>query len=475
MSYNYQPPKAPFDERPDRPHNSFYESIRSWRVRREPDRWVGGVAAGIARATGLDVALVRGLLALLAILATPLTLVAYAVLWALIPERVDGRIHLEEFQYGRFDIAHLGIGIMALFGLFGVAGVFRIDYRGNWGGYFTFLTTAAAIALVVVIVLTIVRLFRERNHPYDPRGRANPPYDPPRPYGAPNQQGFHNAFEGMGPNSAPEATGASSMNRPSEAGAAHLSGFPNTESAEASSNASSDVRDDSIAEDAADSSTPEGTRPDTRTQNDSEGNDQEGGAPVEDSDLGQSDQHSAQTQAHHDGMPSSNASSEWQPRPDYGQPNAYSRYPGQGGYGQDPRSNGPRNAPYPQPYGQAFYPPLNSNYQTAPAPSMIPPYRPPQSRTQQGPGISTFLFITGVLLLVTAITWLLWSMGLVFDPTVIMTTTVGVAFVLTGLILAVRALRGQPGTWLTGLAIVVTVLLPGFLLVVAGMTSYTTF
>jgi phage shock protein C len=78
---------------------SIFNSIRSLGFRRGPSRLVGGIAGGIAAATGLNVWLVR-LLVLLAFLLPVVGVGLYLVVWALTPWQ-DGSIPLEQVLSSR--------------------------------------------------------------------------------------------------------------------------------------------------------------------------------------------------------------------------------------------------------------------------------------------------------------------------------------------------------------------------------------
>ena len=78
---------------------AIFNSIRSLGFRRGPSRLVGGIAGGIAAATGLNVWLVR-LLVLLAFLLPVVGLGLYLVIWALTPWQ-DGSIPLEQVLSSR--------------------------------------------------------------------------------------------------------------------------------------------------------------------------------------------------------------------------------------------------------------------------------------------------------------------------------------------------------------------------------------
>jgi phage shock protein PspC (stress-responsive transcriptional regulator) len=88
------------------PESGFFASIRRGLFPRSEQRWVGGVAGGVAERIGWDPLLVRGILVVSFFLGG-LGLILYGIGWALLPER-DGRIHLQEATRGNFDVAMLG-------------------------------------------------------------------------------------------------------------------------------------------------------------------------------------------------------------------------------------------------------------------------------------------------------------------------------------------------------------------------------
>lgn len=104
----------------------FWHWLRSLGITRSSDRWIGGVAGGIADRYGLDPLLVRGLFVVAAMLGG-VGFIAYALGWAFLPEP-DGRIHAEELAHGRFDQADLGIGLFLLAGL----DPFGAGRSGSW-------------------------------------------------------------------------------------------------------------------------------------------------------------------------------------------------------------------------------------------------------------------------------------------------------------------------------------------------------
>ena len=74
---------------------------------RTNERWIAGVAGGVAYRFGLDPILVRCVWVVLSIF-SGVGLVLYGVAWALLPEESDGRIHLEEAFAGRFSAGLAG-------------------------------------------------------------------------------------------------------------------------------------------------------------------------------------------------------------------------------------------------------------------------------------------------------------------------------------------------------------------------------
>jgi phage shock protein PspC (stress-responsive transcriptional regulator) len=134
----------------------FFDSIRRTGIARSNDRWIGGVAAGVAERYGLDPLLVRGLL-ILSVFVVGLGLVLYGVAWLLLPERSDGRIHLQETFRGTFDVAVLGAGLLILFGFISGSGIWPW-----WGGPAEWVAVMLWIAFWVAVVWLLVKLVRSR-------------------------------------------------------------------------------------------------------------------------------------------------------------------------------------------------------------------------------------------------------------------------------------------------------------------------
>lgn len=168
---NEKPSAAPEPEIPDpTPHTSppnwahqqgqsalgFFDWLRSLGISREPG-WIGGVSAGISSRIGIDVALVRGILVVIAILGFP-ALFAYGVAWLLLPD-TSGKIHLEELLRGNPELPLLGILITLLLGMsaFGrgiwpaFTGFNFTLFGGFWATFWSFSVVAVVIAAVYLI------------------------------------------------------------------------------------------------------------------------------------------------------------------------------------------------------------------------------------------------------------------------------------------------------------------------------------
>ena len=170
------PPAAP----PSDGHgmNGFFDAIRRMGVTRSDDRWVGGVAGGLADRFGIDPLLARGVIGVTMLMGFGFAL--YGIAWALLPERSDGRIHLEETIRGRFDIALLGAIALVVIGM--SAG----DWWFSWGPFgVEWIRGLAWIAVVVagvVIVVNALRGSRDRRAS-GPAAPAAPTWNPPYPEG----------------------------------------------------------------------------------------------------------------------------------------------------------------------------------------------------------------------------------------------------------------------------------------------------
>lgn len=103
---------------------NFFDWIRNQGIRRGPDRWIGGVASGVAHRFGIDPLIVRGIFIVLALFAG-VGVLLYGIAWALLPEP-DGRIHVQEAAAGRWSGGMTGALITTIIGLPSLG-------RGFWG------------------------------------------------------------------------------------------------------------------------------------------------------------------------------------------------------------------------------------------------------------------------------------------------------------------------------------------------------
>lgn len=163
-------PQGPGPTPPPRPSgpDRFFDSIRGWGLFRAEDRWIGGVAHGLAKRWGLDPVVVRALL-VASLLLGGIGLVAYALGWAFLPEEADGRIHAQQLVRGDFDVAIVGAFLMLATG-FSWMGPWR--FLGGWGDGLTGAFWVLAIIGVVVWVAT------SRNRGGMPRPPAGTPHGP---------------------------------------------------------------------------------------------------------------------------------------------------------------------------------------------------------------------------------------------------------------------------------------------------------
>ncbi len=141
-------------EAPRRPSGTdgFFDAVRRVGIYRSDDRWIGGVASGVAERFGIDPLVVRGLLFVTFFLSGA-GLVLYGAAWALLPERRDGRIHLQEALRGNVDVALLGAAAFVVVGF---------SWGGGWWswwdalhlGWLTGLFWVAAFVTVAVVAVS---------------------------------------------------------------------------------------------------------------------------------------------------------------------------------------------------------------------------------------------------------------------------------------------------------------------------------
>jgi phage shock protein PspC (stress-responsive transcriptional regulator) len=139
----------------------FFRWIRGLDITRAPDRWVGGVSGGIARRTGLDQALVRGLIVILSVFGG-IGVLLYGLAWALLPEP-DGRIHVEQAGRGSWTSGLTGAAALVAIGLLRP----NIPLFGD-GGTGGLLWTLFWIGAVVLFVYWIVNRNGGKGRPGGP-------------------------------------------------------------------------------------------------------------------------------------------------------------------------------------------------------------------------------------------------------------------------------------------------------------------
>jgi phage shock protein PspC (stress-responsive transcriptional regulator) len=106
-----QPPQTP--PPPPPAGGDFFDRLRALGIARPAEgRWVGGVAAGLARRWNVDPLLVRGIFVALTIV-SGIGLLLYGVAWALLPED-DGSIHLQSAIRGDITAGLVGSGLFVL-------------------------------------------------------------------------------------------------------------------------------------------------------------------------------------------------------------------------------------------------------------------------------------------------------------------------------------------------------------------------
>lgn len=166
-SDHQHPPAGAGESRRD----SFFDSVRRIGVVRAERRWIGGVAAGLAKRWNVDPLLVRGALVVLSVF-SGLGLLLYGLAWALLPEERDGRIHLHQALRGRFDAGLAGALITTVVGL---------SRPGFWWGPYWWYSGWTAVLLVLALAGVLLAgywLGRRYQQPRPPSTPSQPAADP---------------------------------------------------------------------------------------------------------------------------------------------------------------------------------------------------------------------------------------------------------------------------------------------------------
>lgn len=157
--YGYCPAGQP----PRPPAAGFFDSLRRTGLLRTRERWVGGVAGGVARRLGVDPVLVRCVWIVLCVF-TGLGLLLYGLGWALLPEEEDGRIHAQQALTGDLTAGLAGSVIATIAGLsstdHGLLPVWYLDVQTY--GAIRALCSIAITVLIVYGIVAAVRRSRER-------------------------------------------------------------------------------------------------------------------------------------------------------------------------------------------------------------------------------------------------------------------------------------------------------------------------
>ena len=154
---NAQSANGPYGYPQSQPQN-FFNWVRGHGIQRGPDRWIGGVASGIAHRLGVDPLIVRGVFIVLSIFAG-IGVLLYGVAWALLPEP-DGRIHVQEAGAGRWSTGMTGALITTVIGFPSLGGGFWGWERNGFGG---FLWTAFWIAGAIYLIYYLSQRDKTRN------------------------------------------------------------------------------------------------------------------------------------------------------------------------------------------------------------------------------------------------------------------------------------------------------------------------
>ncbi|GAA1123303.1 PspC domain-containing protein [Arthrobacter flavus] len=146
------PGETPRADAPAATSTNFFGWLRGLGIVRGQDRWIGGVASGIAVRTGLDPVLIRGGFILLAIFGG-VGILLYGLAWALLPEP-DGRIHLESATQGSWTSGMTGALILTIMGIGRPNFPFFVDDGG--GGFFWTIFWIGAVIFGVYVLVTIL-------------------------------------------------------------------------------------------------------------------------------------------------------------------------------------------------------------------------------------------------------------------------------------------------------------------------------
>ena len=144
---------------------------------RTNERWIAGVAGGVAHRFDLDPTLVRCVWVVLSLFAG-VGLVLYGLAWALLPEESDGRIHLEEALSGRFNAGLAGAIGMTIIGMSTFGSGFIPSWYVHEAGTAGIAAALWPLFWLGLIVLAIVFLIRSAQNRSANRKAARGPRGP---------------------------------------------------------------------------------------------------------------------------------------------------------------------------------------------------------------------------------------------------------------------------------------------------------
>src|SRR6478752_7096116 len=152
------PTPPPYPGAPGAQPQNFFDWIRGHGIYRGRERWIGGVASGIAQRLGVDPLIVRGILIVLTVFAG-VGVLLYGLAWALLPEP-DGRIHVQEAAAGRWSTGMTGALITTIIG-------FPSLGNGVWGwdryGFGAFVWTAVWVGAAAYFVYYLTQRNKARH------------------------------------------------------------------------------------------------------------------------------------------------------------------------------------------------------------------------------------------------------------------------------------------------------------------------
>lgn len=155
----------------------FFDSLRGSGLMRTNERWIAGVAGGVAHRFDLDPTLVRCVWVVLSLFAG-VGLVLYGLAWALLPEESDGRIHLEEALSGRFNAGLAGAIGMTIIGMSTFGSGFIPSWYVHEAGTVGIAAALWPLFWLGLIVLAIVFLIRSAQDRRANRKAARGPRGP---------------------------------------------------------------------------------------------------------------------------------------------------------------------------------------------------------------------------------------------------------------------------------------------------------